>query len=41
MPVKKIEVNDDNHGRRLDNFLYLYIKMYRNQKFIALSEKEK
>ena len=39
MPVKKIEVNDDNHGRRLDNFLSIYYKNVPKSKIYSIIRK--
>ena len=39
MPVKKIEVNDDNHGRRLDNFLLSIYKDVPKSKIYSIIRK--
>ena len=41
MSVKNITVDHDNEGRRIDNFLFLILKIYLNQKSTKLLEKEK
>ena len=41
MSVKNITVDHDNEGRRVDNFLFLILKIYLNQKSTKLLEKEK
>ena len=39
MPVKKIQVNDDNHGRRLDNFLLSIYKDVPKSKIYSIIRK--
>ena len=41
MSVKKLKINIDNEGRRIDNFYYQYIKIYLKQRYIKLLEKAK